>query len=427
MQAMRTPILNRLFSASPKPLLLAFAVLGSAVSAQAQSTSVSQTFGNTASLDSNLPFTVTNPAGQTGLITGYFSETTGSSGSGAYGIALANNGNGNGGSAQLEFAKTFPAGSGSAADRNRLSFNIASFSNNGSANQNGFGTTTNIAVYVSVAGANFPATPQVQIQGTASIPKYGFNAGTVNPTFDLATNTTYAAYPNTDPNKVNSVTIYLPNAPVGTNSLPTAGLRVVFRIVMSTFDRGTFLIDNVTLTAGNTTQPLPVELTRFNAEVNANGVGLSWATASEKNSAYFEVQRSATGEAYETLGRVAAQGTSNSLREYRFTDTQPLGGLAYYRLRQVDNDGTAAYSPVATARRSIELAAIYPNPTTDGVVLPTSLGPVRYRVLNSLGQALASGQAAGGDRLDLSHLPKGAFFLELTDASGRHTQRLTRQ
>ncbi|WP_345053283.1 T9SS type A sorting domain-containing protein [Hymenobacter glaciei] len=172
---------------------------------------------------------------------------------------------------------------------------------------------------------------------------------------------------------------------------------------------------------------MPVELTRFDAAAKGTGVGLSWATASEKNSAYFEVQRSATGEAYEAIGRVAAQGSSSSAREYGFTDARPLAGLAYYRLRQVDTDGTTAYSPVATARRGGEIATIYPNPTADAVMLPASLGSVRYRVLNALGQTLTSGQAAGGDRLDLSTLPKGAFFLELTDTTGRHTQRLTRQ
>jgi len=139
------------------------------------------------------------------------------------------------------------------------------------------------------------------------------------------------------------------------------------------------------------------------------------------------VQRSATGEAYETLGRVAAQGSSSSLRAYEFLDARPLAGLAYYRLRQVDNDGTTAYSPVATARRSAEALTVYPNPSTEAVTLPASLGPVRYRVLNTLGQMMTSGQATGGDRLDLSTLPKGSFFLELTDAAGRHTQRLMRE
>lgn len=119
---------------------------------------------------------------------------------------------------------------------------------------------------------------------------------------------------------------------------------------------------------------------------------------------------------------MAAQGSS-SLREYDFTDARPPSGLAYYHLWQVDLDGTAAFSTVATVRRNTEIT-IYPS--TDTVMLPASLSPVRYRVLNGLGQALSS-QAADGDHLDLSTLPKGTFFLELTDAAGRYTQRLMRQ
>ena len=172
--------------------------------------------------------------------------------------------------------------------------------------------------------------------------------------------------------------------------------------------------------------PLPVTLVRFEAAAKGAAVGLTWATAGEQNSAYFEVQRSATGQAYETLGRVAAQGSSNSLHEYSFTDARPLAGQAYYRLRQADNDGRAAYSPVATVRGNAETNS-YPNPAADALVLPAGLGPVRYRLLNGLGQALASGQAVGGDRLDLRTLPTGVFFLELTDATGRRTQRLMRE
>ncbi|MDQ2794462.1 MAG: T9SS type A sorting domain-containing protein [Bacteroidota bacterium] len=77
-------------------------------------------------------------------------------------------------------------------------------------------------------------------------------------------------------------------------------------------------------------------------------------------------------------------------------------------------------------RRNAEVA-IYPNPTANALTLSASLGTVRYRILNGLGQAVVSGQAAGGDRLDLTTLPKGAYFLELTDTAGRHTQRLMRE
>ena len=172
--------------------------------------------------------------------------------------------------------------------------------------------------------------------------------------------------------------------------------------------------------------PLPVELTRFGARAQPGSVALDWATASEKNSERFEVERSADGTSFQAVGTVKAQGTSTSAHAYTFLDVRPLAGQAYYRLRQVDADGTAAYSPIAAVSRNAAIA-IYPNPTSDFVTLPAGLGAVRYRVLNGLGQTVASGLAAGGDRLDLSALPKGAFFLELSDTAGRRTQRLMRQ
>lgn len=177
--------------------------------------------------------------------------------------------------------------------------------------------------------------------------------------------------------------------------------------------------------AGN--NPLPVELTRFAAAPSTAGVALAWATASENNNDRFEVQRSATGEGFETIGTVKGQGTSSRVQDYAFVDSRPLAGLAYYRLRQVDADGTGTYSPVASAEwQRTELAA-FPNPTTGTVRLPVALGAVRYRVLNNVGQTLLSGTASANEALDLRALGKGAYFLELTGASGRSTQRLVRE
>ena len=172
--------------------------------------------------------------------------------------------------------------------------------------------------------------------------------------------------------------------------------------------------------------PLPVELTRFEAQAKGQSVNVSWATASEKNNDHFDVQRSATGEGFATIGTVKGQGNSSSAHEYAFTDGHPLAGQAYYRLRQVDADGSTSYSPVVAVQRTTEATA-YPNPTAGSITLPASSGPIRYRVLNSVGQTLLSGQAAGTEKLDLSSLPKGTFFLELTTASGRRTQRLLRE
>ena len=98
-------------------------------------------------------------------------------------------------------------------------------------------------------------------------------------------------------------------------------------------------------------QVLPVELTRFAASLTPKRtVDLTWATASEKNADRFEVQRAANGREFVTIGTMAAHGTSVLPNAYAFTDAQPLAGISYYRLRQVDTDGTEHFSQQAVVR-----------------------------------------------------------------------------
>ncbi|GAB3871936.1 hypothetical protein GCM10028824_21730 [Hymenobacter segetis] len=157
-------------------------------------------------------------------------------------------------------------------------------------------------------------------------------------------------------------------------------------------------------------------------------MSLSWATASEKNSDRFEIQRSATGEAYETLGLVKGQGNTTLAHDYSFVDSRSLAGTAYYRLRQVDSDGTFSYSPVVTVQTEASAKVVlYPNPSANQLILPAGLGVVEYRVFNALGQTLLAGKATDNDRLDITSLPKGPFFLELSGATGHRTQRLLRE
>jgi hypothetical protein len=92
--------------------------------------------------------------------------------------------------------------------------------------------------------------------------------------------------------------------------------------------------------------PLPVELTTFAGKARSTGVELNWQTASERNSAYFQVERAAdANEGFRAIGKVEAAGSTARASSYRFVDAQPLA-LGYYRLRQVDQDGTASFSPV---------------------------------------------------------------------------------
>lgn len=110
---------------------------------------------------------------------------------------------------------------------------------------------------------------------------------------------------------------------------------------------------------------LPVTLTYFRAVVEEhNQVAISWETASEITSSHFVIERSADALNYEELTKVTAQGESSEVHQYRFVDMNPLIGVSYYRLRQVDLDSAVVeYRPIAAYLGGENLdEGIYPNP-----------------------------------------------------------------
>lgn len=94
--------------------------------------------------------------------------------------------------------------------------------------------------------------------------------------------------------------------------------------------------------ASNTT--LPVTFISFTGSYKNDGVQLQWATSEEKNNLYFEIQKSTDGKHFTSRGRINPVGTG----VYSYTDGGELGELNYYRLLQMDGDGTVHYSPIIT-------------------------------------------------------------------------------
>ena len=87
---------------------------------------------------------------------------------------------------------------------------------------------------------------------------------------------------------------------------------------------------------------LPVELTAFDAKCNNDKVTINWTTASEKNSAYFEVEHSTDAIHFTAIDRIANAQKSTQIKNYEFIDEYPSGGINYYRLKQQDIGNTAA-------------------------------------------------------------------------------------
>ncbi|MFM7023086.1 MAG: T9SS type A sorting domain-containing protein [Flavobacteriales bacterium] len=116
--------------------------------------------------------------------------------------------------------------------------------------------------------------------------------------------------------------------------------------------------------------PLPVELLSFAATLDEeNKVEIRWTTASEINNDFFAIERSKDGTYFETIEQVNGAGKSNQLIEYLARDQKPFEGVSYYRLRQVDFDGTTSYSKVVAVKTKSAAVAnnslafiLYPNP-----------------------------------------------------------------
>ncbi|MFI5205258.1 MAG: hypothetical protein ACHQF2_12240 [Flavobacteriales bacterium] len=94
------------------------------------------------------------------------------------------------------------------------------------------------------------------------------------------------------------------------------------------------------------TAVLPVELVSFSGHQKNTAVELEWSTASEVNNAFFEIERSTDREIFTTIGKIQSKGNSNSLTSYSHTDLSPQAGTMYYRLKQVDLNGTVSYSDI---------------------------------------------------------------------------------
>ena len=186
--------------------------------------------------------------------------------------------------------------------------------------------------------------------------------------------------------------------------------------------------------------PLPVVLVVFTASLNSRqGVALHWVTASEKNSHSFVIERSADGSTFSALRTVAAAGTTQTRTTYDQTDEQPLFGNSYYRLRQVDNDGTTAFSPVQFIRlgsANAEGLAVYPGHEAQQWVVSSALpaavlasSPASVRVFDALGRSqsvapVADGSQSGRWTLDMRALPTGMYIVRLVSAAGSFSQRI---
>jgi hypothetical protein len=182
------------------------------------------------------------------------------------------------------------------------------------------------------------------------------------------------------------------------------------------------------------TAPLPVTLTSFTVRRAPTGAALlTWATASELNSASFVVERSTDPAAgFVAIGQVAAAGSSSTRHAYSLQDTEAsaLTVTAYYRLRQVDQDGSAHYSAVAVLSAGPAQASftLYPNPATAStprVNISATVAPgYSVNLYSNMGQLLSSRTVSSEGAtaplsVSTSGLAAGIYHVVLRNAAGQ--------
>ena len=186
------------------------------------------------------------------------------------------------------------------------------------------------------------------------------------------------------------------------------------------------------------TNPLPVELLSFNAIMNGGVVDLDWTTATEINNDYFVVERSADGETFEDLFSIDGAGNSSGIINYFDRDLNPLSGVSYYRLRQVDFDGSFTHSHIVPVQRvnPDEVAvSLFPNPVgqEDNVNLLLSgfegeevlvvLRDISGREFYSKVEVIESGQAL--KVMPITHdIPAGVYLVIASSNDSIYSKRL---
>lgn len=186
-----------------------------------------------------------------------------------------------------------------------------------------------------------------------------------------------------------------------------------------------------TNTGGLCSSVLPVELLDFwVADVDQTVVNLAWITATEVNNDYFEVLRSTDYMQWESIGIVSGQGTTSSESTYSFVDEKPLP-FAYYRLKQVDFDGSENLHFVVSAdlfTADENDALVYPNPSNQELVnvqLNHNHSMVRLIVEDINGKVLLDKKEMNNvTTFSTNGFAPGVYYLSIYDGQVEHRKKL---
>ena len=183
---------------------------------------------------------------------------------------------------------------------------------------------------------------------------------------------------------------------------------------------------------------LPVGFASFKGLKKDEHVELKWITITESNNDHFVVERSQDSEHFDPLGTVKGAGTTSGTSRYGYMDPAPQPGVNYYRLKQVDLNGSSSYSAVIEVNYDFVpevFRSLYPNPVANGESVIAELylerdEKVKLEVFDMMGRVVytdANKFDAGAARFNIqtSGWDSGIYFVKVSGPTTAQTKRLT--
>lgn len=174
----------------------------------------------------------------------------------------------------------------------------------------------------------------------------------------------------------------------------------------------------------STTNPLPVKLISFEGSIVNNQTILNWQTASEQNNKGFEVETSVDGQIFKGIGFVKGNNNSSRAIKYSFGVNQPQS--AFYRLKQIDNDGTFEYSNTifVESTNDLEDVTVSPNPFVDRIEVVGSTPITSIEIVDLMGKTKVT---ATGNVVETSGLSAGVYLIRIKSGNSTTVKRIVKQ
>lgn len=196
-------------------------------------------------------------------------------------------------------------------------------------------------------------------------------------------------------------------------------------VLKGTFSTGIFDLTSCSLPLN----PLPVHFTSITADANLKGeVSIKWDVVQQINTDQYFIQRSTDGLHWSNIGTVQSNKVED-LVEYSYLDVHPAAGTNFYRVKEVDIDGTYYYSSIKKAQVELDNFHIWPNPANDFVNIDNNTtGMVNCRILSSTGQYVKNIQLHGGtNTVDVKTLVPGTYVFVMQTNSNQYKKIVVKQ